>query len=98
HSQLIRENIHSVFAEARWNRSVSASVKSGLRVPVRENERWLLTNHVCIGNDFVSDPPDPWNADKPMLQGHIPGATLRSFAVAHLDSSLFTDHVLDTYL
>lgn len=98
HCSLIHENIRSVFAEARWNRSVSASMKSGLRIPEQQSNQWVLTNHVSIGDNSSIDPPDPWNAERAALNDNTEASMLRSFAVAHLDTELFTDDVLAMYL
>jgi hypothetical protein len=98
HCSLINEDIRSVFAEARWNRSVSASIQSGLRVPTWNRRPWTLTNHVSIGDDPAKDPEDSWNKGRAPLQDETNGAMLRSFAIAHLDTDLFTDDLIHSYL
>jgi hypothetical protein len=95
---LLRDKVSSIFAELRWNRSIGPAIQSGFSIDTDGDGYWLLTNHVTIGDSPKMDPPDPWNVDKPMFGEDINGKQLRSFTVAHLDPSKFTDKIMDAYL
>ena len=87
-----------VYAELRWNRSVSPALKSGFCIPRQEYRNWLLTNHVTIGDAPHTDAPDPWNTGRGKLGDGTAGAMLRSFVVGHMERERFTDEILDAYL
>lgn len=97
HCALLRDDIRSVFAELRWNRSISPGVRSGLRLALSANRPWLLSNHVAIGEPS-DDPADTWNEERSMLSDDTDGRMLRSFVVARLDPDLFSDELMDAYL
>ncbi|PIR48268.1 hypothetical protein COU80_04835 [Candidatus Peregrinibacteria bacterium CG10_big_fil_rev_8_21_14_0_10_55_24] len=95
---LLRDRISSVYAELRWDRSITPALQSGFVVDSNSMGPWMLTNHVSIGDDTQQDPPDPWNAHKPMFGDTTKGRFLRSFAVAHLEPESITDRIMDAYL
>lgn len=95
---LLRDKVPSVFAELRWNRSVSPALKSGFRIDADTVGSWLLTNHVAIGDGSEIDPPDPWNANMPTFGANTDGTMLRSFVVGHVEPKNFSDTIIDAYL
>ena len=95
---LIAANRANVFAELRWDRSLSPGLKAGFQPATTTADIPLLTNHVTVGNPNQQDVPDDWNQQRTPLSDGTHGAYLRTFIPATVARELFSDELLDTYL
>jgi hypothetical protein len=92
-ASLIAAQMPEIFAELRFDRSVSAAVKSGMQVHLHPQHQSVLVNQVSIGGD-----PDSWNLGRDGLGDGTPGEELRSFVIGTVDPRLITSCVRAAFL
>lgn len=92
-SHLVEQNIPEIFAELRFDRSVSPAVKSGMEIQVDPKRQSTLLNHVSIGGA-----PDNWNQGRSTLNDGTSGTELRSFVIGRVNPDIITPRVREAYV